>query len=78
MLVAVSDLTKSTAAAFVANVRLLFGMGAQVVVQLVYVQENLIAIIILTLIEVLSASSFVQKLIDHIILAFGEVTHKFD
>ena len=78
MFVAVSDLTKPTAAAFVTNVRLLFGMGAQVIVQLVYVQENLVAIIILALIKILSVSSFVAKLINYIILALGGVTNKFD
>ena len=78
MFVAISDLTKPTAAAFVTNVRLLFGMGAQVIVQLVYVQENLVAIVLLALIQVLSVSNFIAKLINYIILAFGGVTHKFD
>jgi hypothetical protein len=49
-----------------------------VIVQLVNVQDYLLTRIMLALVEVLSASSFVNELIYHIVLALREVPNKFD
>ena len=78
MFIPVANLTKTTSTAFIAGVWLFLGVWAQMIVQLVDVEEHLVAVIIFALVKVLSASWIVDELVDNIILAFWEVAYKFD